>query len=156
MIRNNGFTAGAAAGCQKRPHQFVIVPGFQNEVMSAASDGFDGRLDVTVSGEEHNRQTGIEVADRLEPLESLHSAGGIAGEIHIQQDHVVGEVTKALRDEFRSQFRVDAVEVQLQKHRKARQDVRIVIDDENGSLVNRHSSTPGGGDHRWLVNRRAR
>ena len=114
--------------------QFVVVPGFDNEVRSAFFDASHGQLDIGVCRKEYNLYRGVDLLDPGEPEKAFIPAVDPCTEVHIEQYHI---------HRFVVQNRSDAVgrggcdypgKLWSQQQFHGRKDALVVVDHENGTL----------------------
>jgi len=114
--------------------QFVVVPGFDNEVRSAFFDASHGQFDIGIGREEYHLYRGVDLLDPGEPEKTFIPAVDPCTEVHIEQYHI---------HRFVVQNRSDAVgrggcdypgKLWSQQQFHGRKDALVVVDHENGTL----------------------
>src|SRR5690606_1761673 len=113
--------------------QFFVLPGLEDKIGCALLDGADGKFHVPVGRNKDDNGIGVVFADNVEPVEPLVAAAAPVGEVHIEQDHVVGVLREQRGKACRIALCSDDTVMLLQQQPGRQQNVLVVVDDQNGS-----------------------
>ena len=102
-------------------------------------DALHGQLHITVTGDENDNGRRVDFQDFIEPVKPLFSGVGIAREVHIEQNHIVGFVAQQVGNVGRVSFGMDNLKIFAEKHLRGKQDVGIVIHNQNTGIHFGHS-----------------
>ena len=115
----------------QRGEQFLVLPGVEDKVRGALPDGLHGGIDVAERRDEDDHGGRIDIENAPQPVEPFSARRGVLGEVHIQQDHVVGVILQQFGNAFGIGFGVHAPGVLLEKELRGQKHVVVVVDDED-------------------------
>ena len=77
-------------------HQISVVPGLLNEALRAGAHGFDGELDVSPGGHDHDWQRRVDRTRLPQQLQPFISRGGVARVVEIHQQQIPRAIAEVI------------------------------------------------------------
>jgi len=133
--------AGAAEGVVKlcmnanEGDEALVLPGFLNEVASAALDGFDGKVDVAPGGHDDDGEAGVELLDAREQVESLLAGGCVASVIQVDEEDVVVRLAQGFKQQLGRADTVDLDALRGEQEFNGLEDVGLIVGDKDADLI---------------------
>jgi hypothetical protein len=90
-----------------------------------------GHLHIAKSRDQDDYCLGIDLFDLTQPMKSFLAGGGILPEIHVEQNHIKAIVVDQKWDSPGIFFDDDFFSMLLQKHFGSKEQVFVVVDDED-------------------------
>ena len=109
------------------------------EVVGAATDGVDGDLPGPVRGHDDDGRLGRQLAALGDGLEPVH-----VGQLHVQQDQVVGPAPEAVEEGARGRGDLDLVLLADQGLPEDERQVLVVLADHDALSRAPHGGSPLG------------
>lgn len=117
----------------ERVEQFVVVPGFQDEVARAAPHRLHGEFDGAPRGHDNDRRRVRQLLEPRQHVESLLPGGGVARVVEVHEDQVRPVGQGRFEQGFGMVHANRLVAFALQEETKGGQHVGLVVGDEDAS-----------------------
>ena len=105
----------------------LVLPGFLDEVASAALDAFDGEVDVAPRGHDDDGQARIDLLQTREQIEALLPGGGVARVVEVDEQDVVVALAKGFKQQLRRAHAVHMNALRLQQQFHGLEDMRLIV-----------------------------
>ena len=135
-----GFLARAVQfhGCGHGGEQLFVLPGFEHKIDGPLLDGAHGHLDIAVCGDQQDDSGRVQLADLLEPVETLPAAGCLLSEVHVEEDDGRRLLLEGARNGLGIGLGADLVAPLLEEQAGGDEHVLVVVDDEDAGGFSRH------------------
>ena len=121
-------------GVLEYPYQFVIIPGFGDEIGGSAFQSLDGKLHIGKGGDEYHGDVGVEPVEGAEPEQTVLAAVYAEREIHVEQDEIHLLLLQQRGGCIGARQGEDPFERIAQTDFQRREYRRIIVDDKKGSI----------------------
>lgn len=121
-------------GVLEHSYQFVIIPGFGDEIGGSAFQSLDGKLHIGKGGDKYHGDVGVEPAEGAEPEQTVLSAVYAKREVHVEQDEIYLLLLQQRGGCIGVRQGEDPLERIAQTDFQRREYRRIIVDDKKGSI----------------------